>query len=271
MTIPSKVAERLISGLKRFQPIVLDAKSRDVNESDTSTIVTDMMADLFGYNKFTEVTREHAIKGTYCDIATRIDGKMQMIIEVKAIGLDLKDSHMKQAVDYAANQGIEWVALTNAHYWKVFRVMFTQPINAELVLEMDYLNLNPKDQNHLENLYLLTRESMIKSGLYAYHDQLQATNRFYLGAVILSDPVIEVIRREIRRLSPDVKIQTDDLRVALRQDVLKRDVIEGEKAEAARKKVQKTAGKMLKAKKKIAETKTETGKIPKIDDIPNQP
>jgi len=195
--------------------------------------------------------REHSIRGTYCDIATRIDGKLQMIIEVKAIGLELKDTHVKQAVDYAANQGIEWVALTNVHYWKVFRVMFTQPINAELVLDMDFLSLNPKDSAHLENLFLLTRESMIKSGLYAYHDQLQATNRFYLGAAILSDPVIEALRREIRRLSPDVRIQMEDLRTALKQDVLKRDVIDGDQAEAARRKMAKASGKMLRAKRTI--------------------
>lgn len=272
MAIPAKVAERLGVGLKRFQPIVLAAKSRDVNESDTSMIITDLVADLFGYDKYSEVTREHAIRGTYCDIATRIDGKLQMIIEVKAIGLELKASHVKQAVDYAANQGIEWVALTNAHYWKVFRVMFTQPINAELVLDMDFLSLNPKDENHLENLYLLTRESMIKSGLYAYHDQLQATNRFYLGAAILSDPVVEAIRREIRRISPDVRIQMEDLRAALKQDVLKRDVIEGDQAEDARKKMAKAAGKMLRAKKtSTTEPGAGAGELSDAEDSSSQP
>ncbi|HEV7922217.1 MAG TPA: restriction endonuclease subunit R, partial [Thermoanaerobaculia bacterium] len=101
-----------------------------------------------------------------------------MIIEVKAIGLELKDGHAKQAVDYAANQGVEWVALTNGNLWRVFRVIFAKPIDAELVLDIDLLALNPKSGGDLENLYLLTRESMIKSGLYAYHDHLQATNKF---------------------------------------------------------------------------------------------
>ena len=40
---------------------------------------------------------------------------------------------MKQAVDYAANQGIEWVALTNGNIWRVFRVIFAKPIDADLV------------------------------------------------------------------------------------------------------------------------------------------
>lgn len=248
MPIPNRIAERLAAGLRRFQPILVSAKSRDVNESDTSMIVTDMLAELFGYDKYHEVTRELCIRGTFCDLATRIEGKFQMIIEVKAIGLDLKDAHVKQAVDYAANQGIEWVALTNGNLWKVFKVIFAKPIDAEPVLDIDLLNLSSKKTSDLENLYLLTRESMLKAGLYAYHDHLQATNKFYLAAVVLSDPVLETVRRELRRLS-DVKLEVEDLREALKKEVIKREVIEGEKADGARKKVAKSAGKTLRARK----------------------
>jgi len=221
MAIPTKIARRLSDGLKRFQPITSSAKARDANESDTSMIVTDMMAELFGYDKYSEITKELAIRGTYCDLATKIAGKFQMLIEVKAVGIDLKENHIKQAVDYASNKGIEWVALTNANNWKVFKVIFSKPIDFEVVLDIDILSINLKSETHMENLFLLTKESMIKSGLYAYHDQIQATNKFYLGAIILSDSILESIRRELRRISPDI----------------------------AKKKVQKVARKLLRTKK----------------------
>jgi hypothetical protein len=252
MPIPSRTAERLAAGLKRFQPILTGAKARDVNESDTSMIVTDVLADIFGYDKYSEVTRELCIRGTFCDLATRIDGKFQMLIEVKAIGLELKDGHVKQAVDYAANQGVEWVALTNGNLWRVFRVIFAKPIDAELVLDIDLLALNPKSAADLESVYLLTRESMLKSGLYAYHDHLQATNKFYLAAVLLGNAVLDTVRRELRRLS-DAKVEIDELREALRQEVIKREVLEGEKADGARKKVAKAAGKMLRTRREKGE------------------
>lgn len=160
-----------------------------------------------------------------------------------AIGvvLPLSDAHAKQAIDYAANLGIEWVALTNGHIWRVLRVIFAKPIDAELALDLDLLTLNPKLAASIESLYLLTRESMVKSGLHAFHDRLQATSRFYLGAVLLSEPVLDTVRRELRRLS-DVKIELDELREALRQDVIKREVLEGDKADAAAKKVTRFAG-----------------------------
>jgi hypothetical protein len=211
-------------------------------------IATDILAEVFGYDKYSEITRELCIRGTFCDLATRIDGKFQLLIEVKAIGLELKDAHIKQVVDYAANQGIEWVALTNGHIWKVFRVIFAKPIDAEPVLDIDLLALSPKNAGHLESLYLLTRESMLKSGLHAFHDQVQATNKFYLGAIVLSEAVVDTIRRELRRLS-DAKIEAEDLRTAFKTELLKREVIEGDKADAARRKVAKAAGKMLRNRK----------------------
>ena len=126
--VPAKVAERLSAALKRFQPILASANSRDVNESDTSIIVTDLLSDMFGYDKYSEVTREYAIRGTYCDLAIKIENELNFLIEVKAIGLDLKDAHIKQAVDYAANQGVDWVILTNGIVWHVFKVIFNKPI-----------------------------------------------------------------------------------------------------------------------------------------------
>jgi hypothetical protein len=104
-SVPDRIAERLRASLKHFQTIVQSAKSRDVNESDTVIIVTDMLSDVFGYDKYSEITSEMCIRGTYCDLATKLDGKIQTLVEVKAVGIELKDSHMRQAVDYAANSG----------------------------------------------------------------------------------------------------------------------------------------------------------------------
>jgi len=50
----NKVADRLSAGIRRFQPVLTAAKSRDVNESDTAIIVTDMLADVFGYDKYSD-------------------------------------------------------------------------------------------------------------------------------------------------------------------------------------------------------------------------
>lgn len=247
-SVPVRVADRLVAGIKKFQPILNDAKARGDGEADTVKIITEMLSDVFGYDKFSEITAEIPVKGSRCDLATKVDGKVRTLYEGKAIGLELKDQHVMQAVDYAAKQPCDWVVLTNGALWRVYRVTFTKPIDSELVVEIDFLALAPKNQQDLETLFLLCREGCIKSVLSEYHTQKQALGRYLLGAMILADPVLNVIRRELRRVSPDVKIDTEQIKAVLVTEVIKQEVMEGEKADEARRKIAKAASKSLKSK-----------------------
>lgn len=257
-SIPSRISERLVSGLKRFHPVIHAAKSRDVNESDTVIIITDMLAEVFGYDKYSEITSELCIRGTYCDLATKIDGQIQCLIEVKAAGLELKEAHTKQAIDYAANQGIDWVVLTTGSVWKVYRVGFGKPISQELIIEFDILALSYKRSEDIQNLYLLAKEGFQKSALGDYSAQREALSRFTMGAILLTEPTLDTIRRELRRMSPDVKIESQEIRSVLAQEVIKRDVLEGDKAEEARRRISRAAGRALRAKAVAANTNNHT-------------
>lgn len=248
MPVPSRISERISTGIKRFQGILDSAKSRDVGESDTVTIVVDLLAEVFGYDKYSELTSEHAIRGTFCDLATKIDGNLQALIEVKAIGLELKDQHVKQAVDYAANQGVDWVLLTNGIEWRIYKLTFAKPIDAELVVQFNFLQLNARSEKDIECVYLFAKEGWLKSALGEYHNQKQALSRFFLGAMLLSDPVVDVIRRELRKVSPDVRITQEEIRSVLTAEVIKREVMEGDKADEARRKISRAQNKAVKAK-----------------------
>lgn len=245
--VPKRVAERIVLGMKRYQVILTAAKARDVNEADTVTIVKDMLADVFGYDKYAEVTSEFAIRGNYCDLATKLDGRIATLIEVKAIGTDLKDHHVKQAVDYAANQGVEWVLLTNGVCWRVYHLIFAKPIDSELIIDIDFVQLNPRSESTIEKLFLWCKEGWVKSALGDFKDQKDALSRFVIGATLLTDPVLDVIRRELRRLTPEARIDTDQIREVMTAEVIKRDVVEGEKADDARRRIARAASKALRA------------------------
>ncbi len=248
-TIPAKISTRITTNLKRFQPILDSARARDANESDTVVIVTDLLHEMFGYDKYAEITSEHAIRGTFCDLAIKIDGALALLIEVKAIGLDLKDQHVKQAVDYASNQGCEWVVLTNGKLWRVYKVSFTKPIGQELVIEFDVSQLNYRKDADIDLVWLLCKEGWQKARLGDYFEQRQALSRFTIGALLLSDAVIGVLRRELHRTSPDAKIDEEHIRSVLGTEVLRREVLEGDKAEAAKKLIARAANRSLRSSK----------------------
>lgn len=245
MPVPKRVAERLSSSIKSYQSILSQQRARDVSESDTVTIVKDVLSDLFGYDKYAELTSEHSIRGTYCDLAVKLEGKLVFLVEVKAIGLELKDGHVKQAVDYAANQGCEWVVLTNGIEWRLYHVLFKKPIDKQEVVCLDLAKTNARSECDLEKLYLFTREGFVKSAMNEYRDKKDATSRYMLAAILINcDSVHSAVRREIRRVS-DLLVQEEDIVKMLREEVVKRETLEGDQAESASRRVNRNADKAI--------------------------
>lgn len=242
MAVSKRVAERIERALKLFRPVLEQQKARDVSEADTVTIVKDLLSEMFGYDKWAELTSEHSIRGTFCDLAVKLEGKLAFLIEVKAIGLDLKDNHVKQAIDYASNQGCEWVVLTNGIEWRLYHVLFKKPIDKQEIAHFSLLDVSAKDPEDLEKMHLLTREGFTKSALSDYRDRKDATSRFMLAAIILnSESVISAIRREIRRVS-EITVDEDLIDKMLRDEVIKRETIEGDHADSASRRIRSARG-----------------------------
>lgn len=244
--IPRKAIERLVAGLKRYQPIVGKLRERDISEADTVTVIKDMLADIFGYDKYAELTSEQQIRGTFCDLAVRVEGKVHYLAEVKSAGTSLNDNHLRQAVNYGAHQGIEWVILTNAIVWKVYRIRFAQPIDWEEVYCFDMTNLSPRSNDDLGKLFMLCRESISSDALADYHRQSQILNRYVIAELLQSDQLVNVLRREIRRLFDGVKTTNDELRIILSNDVIKRDAIDGDLSKAAKSAIRRATNTLAK-------------------------
>ena len=153
-------------------------------------------------------------------------------------------------VGYAAKEkdGAPWVVLTNGAFWRIYKISDARPIAYELVLGIEFASLKHTEPADLEKLFLLTKESWSKSALRDYYDQKQALSKFSISAVVLGDPVLSLIRRELKRISPDVKIDAEQIRSVLIEEVLKREVVEGEKYDEACKRITKAANKAMRSK-----------------------
>ncbi|MEQ1496569.1 MAG: hypothetical protein ABL912_12520 [Novosphingobium sp.] len=242
MKIAKKTLDRLVAGLKKYQPIVRKLAERDISEADTVTVIKDMLTDIFGYDKYAELTSEQQIRGTFCDLAIRVEGKVHYLAEVKSAGTTLNENHLRQAVNYGAHQGIEWVLLTNGIIWKVFRIKFGQPIDWEEVYQFDMGALSTRSQDDLGKLYMLCRESISTDALQAFHKQAQILNRYVIAELLQGDAAVGAIRKELRRLFDGLKVTDDELRVFLTNDVIKRDALDGEAPKAAKTLVKKATG-----------------------------
>jgi hypothetical protein len=248
--LPKKFVDRVSRNLKHFQSVVEAQRKRDVSEADTVTVIKDVLAEVFGYDKYSELTSEYQIRGTFCDLAIKVEGKIRLLVEVKAAALDLNDNHLRQTLNYGANLGVEWLVLTNGTEWQLHKVVFSQPVAREEVAHFNLSRLSANKDDDLQILYLLAREGMISDAMNSFHQRAQLLNRYVIAQVLVSDGVVGIIRRELRRLFPDLRVTPEQISELLCNDVLKREVIEGDKVKEASSRIKRAAMKLARATEK---------------------
>jgi predicted type IV restriction endonuclease len=236
VAIPKTVEKRIRDGIKKYKNVLKTAKNKDINEADTVTIIIEMLVDICDYDRFLDITKECAVKGSFCDIVIKLDNKILFLSEVKAIGIALKDHHFKQVVHYDSESGIDWVIFTNGDYWQAHKVIFGRPIKTELAFDFSFLETD-KISELIAFFFLIGKEGAKKSppAINIYHEERQITCRYMIAQIVQAEPFIDLIRKKLKSLSKKVTITNADISNTLKTEVLKREVMEGEEAENARK------------------------------------
>ena len=56
-------------------------------------------------------------------------------------------------------------------------------------------------------LFVLCKKGVSKAAIEEFHDHVQIVNRFVIGAIVQTEPVVSLIRRELRRIAGGAKVQ----------------------------------------------------------------
>ncbi len=252
-SIPKKILDRYKKEVPVLQKVLKTAIDRELNEADTVSIVKGILSDVFGFDKYLEITSEYAIRGTYCDLAIKMDGKIQYLIEVKAVWTKLNYSHLRQAVNYGANEGVKWIVLTNGIQWKIYKLKIDQKVEEELVFEFNFLEMSPRKAEDQELLYLLSKRGVAKSARDDYYERVQSVNRYVISALLLSEPYLGYIRRDLKKLAASAKVDNSEIEKIIRHEVIKREVDVSDE-------LSKAKSRIAKMQKKTTRRKTVTRK-----------
>lgn len=187
---------------RKFGKPLQDLVERDANEGDTRILVTDILTYIFGYDKFEDLTTEYAVRGEFADYGVRIDKQLVAFIEVKRAAQQLNQRHLRQVETYAVKEGVEWVVLTNGQVWQVYHVTngTGTPVVTTLALEIDLLSETPTREKN-ESLFYLHKDSFKRGLISELWNKQSATSPEALTQVILSERVLDTIRKEIKRNS----------------------------------------------------------------------
>lgn len=211
--------ERLKTAIKKFGKPLADLVSRDANEGDTRLIVTDLLCEGFGFDKYADLTTEYQVKGEFADYGVRIDKELVAFIEVKRVATKLAAKHLRQVEMYAVNEGVEWVILTNGVVWQVYHITGGLPVVVDLSLEVDLLGEESVAQKS-NQLFYLTRESLKRKQMDELWLTKRATSPKSLAQVICSEPVADAIRKELKRRTNQTVENPDVIRL-LKETVLR--------------------------------------------------
>ena len=83
-----------------------------------------------------------------------------------------------------------------------------------------------------------------------YHQHISVLNKFTVAQVILGEPVVGTIRKEMRRYFPDLKIEPESIVDMLNNEILKREVLDGDKVKDAQQRIRKAAARNAKTLQK---------------------
>lgn len=190
---------KLLSKLKSYRrKYLVEKKYHDLDESATRIMVNNLLIDALGYKELEEVKTEYVIKGTYADYVIQVGRKKHIIVEVKAVQLDLCEKHLRQAVNYAANEGIDWVLLTNGRCYELYRVIFGKPITCRKVCGFD---LSDKEQvkKSVNCFIYLTRKSALTDHLEKYWKKFRALEPTNLARHLYALEVVRFLRRRLKK------------------------------------------------------------------------
>jgi predicted type IV restriction endonuclease len=251
---------RIKKTLRKFKPIAEQARRNALNEADTRLIVTAILDEALGWNTFDDISSEQRIKGQYCDFAIKAKRGYLAIIEVKSAGTPLSPKHLYQAVGYAANEGVDWVILTNGADWHLYRVVFGKPVSNDLVFEVSLLDEETPPAKKAELLYLISREAQRGGDLDAYYKKKSALCGTNVAKVLLSEKMLKSLRLEMRRLTGH-SASPQEIATILVEEVFRLDVQGDDTARL----IKKAADRVRAVASKASPRQSESASAPSMD------
>jgi hypothetical protein len=216
--ISSAKSEKMLAALKDYKKRYLTKNLSDLDESGTRIMINTFLTSILGYQELEEIKTEFMIKGTYADYIVQTGGKRHFLVEVKAFSIDLSDKHLRQAVNYGANEGIEWALLTNGRHFQFYKILFEKPISEKLVPEVDFNSEDYDVKDALENLAYFHKDAIVKKSLDSVWARYAALEPVGLAGLLFSPHVITFLRKELKA-KYDTKFEDEDILEALTEVV----------------------------------------------------
>lgn len=206
--ITASKKKKFVKNIQEYTETYLGKKNLELDESSTRLMINYLLSKILGYIELVDIKTEFRISEKYADYVIQIKRKKHFIIEVKAISLDLSDKHFRQALEYAANEGVEYIILTNGRQLNVYRVLFRKPILSKKILSVDFIKQNPEEV--AESLIYISKENVLDGELKNYWKKFEVLEPEKLCKILYKKKIISLITKELKQQN-DIKFTNLDI------------------------------------------------------------
>jgi len=189
--------QKLLNSLKGYRKEFLDGNIKELDESGTRIMINRFLSEVLGYKQLEEIKTEYMIKGTYADYVIQVNKTRHFLVEVKALSFQLSEKHLRQTVNYGANEGIEYALLTNGRNFEFYKIIFEQPISSRLIFAIDLSDAAglKNAAGHLQHLH---KESVVKNSFKPLWNKCEATDPYNIAGILCSETVVNCIKKMIK-------------------------------------------------------------------------
>lgn len=201
--------------LKKYKRKYLRKEFSNLDESATRIMTNSFLTEVLGYKELEEIKTEFRIRGEYADYVVQVGRKKHFVVEVKSIQLDLDQKHLRQSLNYAANEGIDWIILLNGRQVEVFRVNFGKPIASKLVFSLDLMDKSDF-KTAAELIVYLSKKCIMNNELDGFWKRVSALTPQTIGKIIYSEDVARTVRNHLKRTT-GIYFSIEDVAEAMRK------------------------------------------------------
>lgn len=207
---------KVLRGLKEYKRRYIKKQYGGLDESATRIMINAFLTEVLGYEELSEIKTEYNIKGVYADYVIQLQRKKQFVVEVKSVELDLNERHLRQSIGYAANEGIDWIILTNGRNFQFYRMLFEKPIRSELVASLTFTEATPKQlQGYADFLSAFTKRGVERKEHELLWQRTTALAPATISRLLYSEDVAKLIKRELKKMT-SISFQEDAIKDAIK-------------------------------------------------------
>lgn len=203
--------EKLLLSLKSYCKKYMHGGIKELDESGTRIMINTFLSEVLGYLQIEEIKTEYMIRGTYADYVIQTKGIRHFLVEVKAFSLSLSENHLRQAINYGANEGIEYAMLTNGKQFDFYKIIFSKPIESEKIFTID-LSEGLHLKQAVEFLQFLHKDAINNNGLELLWNKTLALEPKNIAGLLYAPAIINFLKKSLKekykRQFSDEEIET---------------------------------------------------------------